>query len=50
MKGKLIASQIFGIPAAWASSAALGQICGSVPWYFTVGIWAFVSLLVIVKT
>ena len=50
MKGKLITSQIFAIPSAWASSAALAQIFGVAPWYFTVGIWAFVSLIVIVKT
>jgi hypothetical protein len=48
-KSKLVASQIFGIPSALASNAALTQICGSCPWYVSVGIWALVSIYVIAK-
>jgi len=49
MKGKLIVSQIFAIPSAWASTAALIELFHNIPWYVPVGIWAVVSLYVLAK-
>lgn len=49
MLGKIIVSQIFAIPTAWACTAALSQVTNNVPWFVPVGIWGFVSLLVLAK-
>jgi hypothetical protein len=49
MLGKVVISQIFAIPTAWASTAALTAMFGNLPWYIPVGIWGFVSLFVLAE-
>lgn len=50
MKGKLIASQIFGIPSAYVSSKAYANLFGNAaPPVLPLAAWLIVSLLVIVK-
>lgn len=49
MLGKVILSQIFAIPIAWASTIALTEMYDTFPWYFTILIWGFVSIFVIAK-
>jgi hypothetical protein len=49
MWGKVIVSQIFAIPSAWAATAALMQLFTNIPWYVPVGTWALVSLYALAK-
>jgi len=49
MLGKLIVSQVFAIPLAWASTAAISAMFNGTPWYITVGVWGIVSLYVLSK-
>jgi hypothetical protein len=49
MMGKILVSQVFAIPVAWACTAALSQVAGNIPWFVPVGIWGFVSLFILAK-
>jgi hypothetical protein len=46
---RFVISQIFAIPLAWASAAAITATFNSTPWYVTVGVWGIVSLYVCSK-
>jgi hypothetical protein len=48
-KAKVIASQIFGIPAGVVTQMAGAELFGSMPFYIPVAAWLLTSLFVIAK-